>query len=115
MTLYQVFQCLNDSLEAEDNLVFNYLIWSAIPYCGTYRSQSHKRAEPIEDVDLGDGFKYVVIGHRQKFRFKRFFFDKDTATMDYQIFVVRSGLEVKRAVEVNIEFGYKENMAFRLK
>lgn len=109
MTLYQVCQRINDSLEIEDNLVFNYLIWGTTDNGNFLRTQHCKRHNALQDKELGF-VKHVVLGMQQRFNTLDFVFNQNSTNAKVQVFWCDSASKAKEVVEINSNLGYTYNI-----
>ena len=115
MKLYEIMQVLNDNMEAEDNKLYDFILYGCEDYNSYLKTLSVKRKEPLKDREIGHT-KYVILAVRSKFKHKDCTYDIfNTPKCQLRILWAKNGYEVLKLVEFNKNLGFGDCYVFRVK
>ena len=115
MTLYEILHLLNDYMESKEEKLYDFLLYGCGDYGSFLRTQSTRRAEPLEDREIGE-FKYVILAVRFRFKHKNCTHDIfNTPKCQLQVYWAKNGYEVLKLVELCKNLGFGDCYVFPLR
>ena len=79
MTLYQLLKCISNIMTPKDDAFFKYVLYTSDDNGGFLRTRyCWWMDKPVEDRELGEGYKKVLVTSKQEINVEDFLIETDT-------------------------------------